>query len=694
MKTLKKSFILLTFSTLIFSSCLNDEYNDIKNNTFFGFDFKTTQSVDIRISTLDPTNTPMQGVKISVFSENPLNLDGTLKSGITSKTIFTGASNTEGKLICRINLATTVDSLYFLTEQIGFLSLKSVKTNENINLTLGGAQSGSQNARSNVKALVASAIPTPKLVNGYYVLGNWSTSGVPNYMMTSDVVSSSLLADINTTLPENFELPKTHPEFFGTSDDGNIKLYEDGEVFVTFVHEGAGNTNTLMYYTYPTATPPANTGEITNKTIIFPNVSFAGSGGGLYSGNKVQLYYLDPTTGKYTNIFPKGTTVAWGLFSNGWSNYTVKTLDPKNMFYSNQAFNPESSSTYKKHNVIFHDSERNILLLGFEDLRRDGNSDNDFNDAVFYATTNPITAINPREYAPVIKKSDTDDDGVSDENDEYPTDPKRAFNNYYPSKDGFATLAFEDLWPAKGDYDFNDLVIDYNYKYVTNGYNEVVSVDAKYKVKAVGASKANGFGVEFNTLPSNIINLTGQKFTENKLGLAANGVENNQSKAVVMVFDNALKVMEHKGTQAGINTISGEEYVTPAIFNIHFELKTLTDTRSFGAAPFNPFIFVGGDRSKEVHLPNSAPTSLADVKLFGTYDDDSNVANSSYYISQKYLPWALNIPVQFDYPSEKQDITKTYLFFLNWANSKGSVYKDWYDKKDNYRNNNNIYPIK
>ncbi|NLH53483.1 MAG: LruC domain-containing protein, partial [Bacteroidales bacterium] len=72
--------------------------------------------------------------------------------------------------------------------------------------------------------------------------------------------------------------------------------------------------------------------------------------------------------------------------------------------------------------------------------------------------------------------ADADGDGVGDQDDEYPTDPFRAFNNYYPSSNGFATLAFEDNWPNKGDYDFNDVVVDYQLNRVTNSQNQLVEV--------------------------------------------------------------------------------------------------------------------------------------------------------------------------------------------------------------------------
>jgi hypothetical protein len=41
---------------------------------------------------------------------------------------------------------------------------------------------------------------------------------------------------------------------------------------------------------------------------------------------------------------------------------------------------------------------------------------------------------------------DADADGVSDPDDDYPADPYRAFNNWFPAND-LGVLMFEDLWP-------------------------------------------------------------------------------------------------------------------------------------------------------------------------------------------------------------------------------------------------------
>ncbi len=76
-------------------------------------------------------------------------------------------------------------------------------------------------------------------------------------------------------------------------------------------------------------------------------------------------------------------------------------------------------------------------------------------------------------YLPPV--ADVDGDGIPDDQDDYPNDPLRAFDNYFPAA-GFGSLAFEDLWPGKGDYDFNDVVVDYRFQTVTNALNQVVEI--------------------------------------------------------------------------------------------------------------------------------------------------------------------------------------------------------------------------
>jgi LruC domain-containing protein len=96
-----------------------------------------------------------------------------------------------------------------------------------------------------------------------------------------------------------------------------------------------------------------------------------------------------------------------------------------------------------------------------------------------------------------------------------------------------------------------------------------------------------------------------------------------------------------------------------------------------GTYPFNPFIFTT-TRGHEVHLPGKANTALANVSLFGTGKDNSNPSEGRYYKTSGNLPWALHMPVVFQYPSEKTSIISAYLKFAEWAQSGGTSYPNWY----------------
>ena len=104
--------------------------------------------------------------------------------------------------------------------------------------------------------------------------------------------------------------------------------------------------------------------------------------------------------------------------------------------------------------------------------------------------------------------------------------------------------------------------------------------------------------------------MTGYDLASNTIvNLAFNGLESGESKATVIVYDDSWRLMPYPGTGIGVNT------------------------------------------------------DLVDATLFGVSDDAGVPASGTYYKTDKNLPWAINIPVVFEYPIEKQDITQVYLHF-------------------------------
>ena len=272
----------------------------------------------------------------------------------------------------------------------------------------------------------------------------------------------------------------------------------------------------------------------------------------------------------------------------------------------------------------------------------------------------------------VVVEADADNDGAIDLYDEYPNDPARATNSYVPSVSGLGSYAFEDLWPYQGDYDFNDLIVNYRYTNVLNAGGLVVETKMYFKIKNVGGSFRNGFGIEMDMNKDLIQSVTGSNLTEGIISLNGQGIENNQAKTVIIAFDNAHNNVDvNNGVLELLVTYA--QPVQPAVIG-----------------EFNPFIFINGERGREVHLADFSPTSLAIMSLLTTGNDDSNVAAGRYYKNTTNLPWAINVIQDFEYPKEKSPIISGYLKFASWAESGGSVFQDWYINKPEYRNNTYI----
>jgi LruC domain-containing protein len=509
-----------------------------------------------------------------------------------------------------------------------------------------------------------------------------------------DVIDPSLMRFINASLPERQSLATTHPEYLASTNVSTINVAHKGDVYITFVSEGAAMLNTLAYYTYKTNNPPtqnsggAAAGGIDKVTYIFPNASSYGYGGALKSGERVKL-----------GTFEAGTTIAFVLMQNAWSLITHDVDVTTQKFYSQPQLNPEALAVQKQHSVVLYDELHKLHLIGFEDLNRESRfnnprdnsaTDNDFNDLVFYATSNVADCISHEGCPPIDNGGDSDGDGVDDGHDQYPTDPTRAYDSYYPSKTGYATVAFEDNWPAKGDYDLNDLVVNYRYTFVNNAQNQVVEMKGEFVPMASGASFRNGFGLQLPVPASTVQSVTGQKTMGGYINFAGNGVEAGQSKAVIVPFDNQDLVLRNPDNSLFVNTMMSKDKVTGTSVTVGLSFVAPVPQANLQPSAFNPFLIGNLKRGYEVHLPGYAPTDLADMKLFGTDDDGSSP--SRYYVSKDKWPWALSFTSQFSYPVEVERIDKAFLHYMEWVNSNGTAYTDWYSNTGSgYRNDSGIY---
>ncbi len=285
----------------------------------------------------------------------------------------------------------------------------------------------------------------------------------------------------------------------------------------------------------------------------------------------------------------------------------------------------------------------------------------------------PVTACNPEGNDADEPCTDSDGDGVCDEYDDFPNDPNKTFK-IIGNK---GTLGFEDLWPYKGDYDMNDLVMDYAYELITNAHNAVVNVKVTLKLKATGGIHKNGFGIAFPVSRSKVSNVVGAT------------LEANQSKAVLILFNNMRDEMLEW------NTFLEQPHSADVVYNVSFDIAAGVPLSEFTLGHYNPFIWnndAGFGRSVEIHLAGELPTDLANVGLFGSGDDNTVIASGQTYLSkQGGFPWAMHVPDSFDYPIEKAAINSAYLKFSEWAESGGLLNNDWYMNLTGHRESSLIY---
>lgn len=440
-------------------------------------------------------------------------------------------------------------------------------------------------------------------------------------------IPGDVLTIINKTLTEG----GTCPEQYRQSIDFEINDPQgrDAEVYVRMIGGGSGAASAFGYYCYKTG---ASLSEIKKapKCIVFPNTLmddyYNKRASGLKGGESVKLHYIDSNGVDQGTVFPNGVKIGWFLLNDSFygGNSTP--------FYSTTELNEDN----RTHTAAFRIDD--FIVLSFEDW-----TDEDYNDSQFNVWSNPIEAITNPDI-PDLKP------GSGDEDKKYSLEYK-------------GIVAFEDCWPNKGDYDLNDVIVRYQSVLNFNSNNQVLSTEDTYELLWSGATFKNGFAYQLNTERSN----TSTEMLATSTTFNGQGLDADLSKATVNVFLSAVNVTEGNRKTA--------------TYKIKNTFKSPLPHETLGVPPYNPFIMVHDGLGKprtEVHLVNYPPTEKADMTLFHTGEDLSSVP-TSYYIANGNYPFAIHLSgaTSFNTP-ESHPIDKSFEHFMDWVNSNGANYKDWY----------------
>ncbi len=261
---------------------------------------------------------------------------------------------------------------------------------------------------------------------------------------------------------------------------------------------------------------------------------------------------------------------------------------------------------------------------------------------------------------------------------------------HFPSADNFAAVAFEDNWPYTADYDMNDVVVDLRITETTLA-NTLENVVVSGKLVAYGASYKNGFALRLPGISRSSIQDSVTTLTIDGVEQASNGLESISDEAIFIIGEDMSSYAPVANGCSFFRTESNCDTNTALMdFTLNIYFTDGSDRSGVADMPYDPFIFATPNtyhgegitfqpgRKWEVHLPGQAPTEQFDTSLYGRGVDASLNGSNNYFKTATYLPWALLIVEDWQWPLEQVDIVDAYPAFKTWAESGGTSSETWH----------------
>nr|WP_086938471.1 LruC domain-containing protein [Thaumasiovibrio occultus] len=263
---------------------------------------------------------------------------------------------------------------------------------------------------------------------------------------------------------------------------------------------------------------------------------------------------------------------------------------------------------------------------------------------------------------------------------------------HFPSENGYVTLAYEDRWPQSGDYDMNDVVVQYRIT-ETIVAPDIVKTVISGRLMAVGASYHSGFAVHLPGIDATNVDTSRTSLRINGVLQESSGLELGMTNASFMLIDDVIEAAASQCDYYRTDAECREDVTTE--FELSVTFNTPVYVRDMPSMPYDPFVtatpgyyhgplFNGQPgRGLEIHLPDMAPTSKFDTSFYNLAgDDDSNPSEGKYFKTENNLPFALLIYSEWEWPREAVDLLEAYPLFEGYTESGGDDYNDWY-KADN-----------
>lgn len=503
------------FAMLALTGCMDkDVYDPGKDPTVLKpeseyFDFTTTTNVAFEVNYGEIGSNAL----IEIFTEYPISYNETGSFVIQGEPVYKIFADTKGRFVGDVELPTAAKVVYVFSPTWGVPMCVEASV-ENGKVTVNETDAASRavvatRAKSNLKLVTVNN--AQKVYSLVEISDSYGKPGDINGLIEDNkVISSKFINNVqkalwkgksskpdklnNSNYVRDTEHVNTTIAKAYQNEQGQIVTVADAELFFTFLTESCWYQNVVGYYYYKIGECPAAPDQV-KKIVIFPNASIKGNvpylnwydkvpGGAtnygsrnapLETNRKVQLLFQDDQ-GNLSTKFPAGYTIGYFIIADGFkcgSKGHDGFIDTdKSFVYSNEEWNKNYQG--QKARFISLSAEGGTVVYGVED-----GGDSSYEDLLFCIDANPNEAIQDPD-RPVI---DPDEPEVSETE-----------NNYM-------SFAYEDIWPSGGDYDLNDVIIEYHRSITFNKDNYVSEVKETYEpVQKVGAAtNRNAFAVQYAT---------------------------------------------------------------------------------------------------------------------------------------------------------------------------------------------------
>ncbi|MGF1717126.1 LruC domain-containing protein [Photobacterium chitinilyticum] len=239
---------------------------------------------------------------------------------------------------------------------------------------------------------------------------------------------------------------------------------------------------------------------------------------------------------------------------------------------------------------------------------------------------------------------------------------------YFPSSVEYYIAAYEDNYPAKSDYDFNDLVVGYRV-----GLGMTADKVSSLLIYGYIIARGSGFthdwylhiGLPDEASGTGMVNLFQAGSSVQESGYPKSISQSGSfDQRLLQGTKSLMQVpgLEFANTEAEVSLIQGQK------FSVSFDFDTPLNLADIALPPYDPYLHVT-NTGYEIHLPEYASRLGSSV---------NNAEGVGGFKNEQGYPFVVIIPEDWEPPLEHVDLGEAYSTFLGYVSSSGAQNESWY----------------